>query len=151
MTLKQGRQQDYFMDVLTKNFPELVDKYRTLYKYNMRYGQPLEEYHQKTSKHFAQIATKYRIPKRIPPGIFKQVLTKTDQIIVILEHLDYLLRLKGTKNPFGYAAYSISKQAKPIEEIDLESAKIKGVGAATKKIIQEILSTGTSRQYDRLL
>ena len=151
MTLKQGRQQAYFMNMLSRYFPELVGKYKELYKFNMNYGQPLFNYLKQTSHRFDQLAAEHQIPKRIPPGIFKQVLNKSDQVIVFLEQLDYLLRLKGQKSPYGYAAYMISKLNKPVDEILFETEKIKGVGPATIKIIKEILETGTCRYYESLL
>jgi DNA repair photolyase len=151
MTLKQGRQQDHFMKVLSEHYPELIEEYIGIYRNSGEWGQASDSYYRNISQIFNLLMEKYKIPKRIPPYIYKQVLNESDQVIVILEHLDYLLKLKGRKSPFGYAAYSISKIDKPIEEIQFESDKIKGVGAVAFKIIKEILETGTCRQYESLL
>ena len=69
----------------------------------------------------------------------------------MLEHIDYLLKLKGRKSPYGYAAYSISKIKKPISQMKKNLRLIKGVGKATEKIIIEILETRTSLYLERLL
>ncbi len=37
----------------------------------------------------------YKIPKRMPPELFKNIINENDLVVVILEHIDYLLKLKG--------------------------------------------------------
>jgi DNA repair photolyase len=151
MTIKQGRQQDHFMKVLSEHFPGCVEEYIEIYRNSGEWGQASDIYYHSISQIFNLLIEKYKIPKRIPPYIFKQVLSKSDQVIVILEHLDYLLKLKGQKSPFGYAAYSISKLTRPVEDLQFELEKIKGVGGKTANIIKEILETGTCRQYESLI
>ena len=93
----------------------------------------------------------HRIPIRIPPRLFKDMLSENDLIIVILEHLDYFLKLEGKKSPFGYAAYSISKLKKPLSTMLDELSTIRGVGTTTEHIIREILRTGRSSLYEKFL
>jgi len=71
--------------------------------------------------------------------------------VVILEHIDYLLKLEGRSSPYGYAAYSISKIKEPLSSMKRELKRINGVGKATEKIILEILETGSSSYYKKLL
>ena len=92
-----------------------------------------------------------KIPKRIPLELFKDILSENDLVIVILEHLDYLLKLEGKKSPFGYAAYTISQIHKPLSTLLNDLLAIKGIGKTTGKIIREILLTGTSSYYEKLL
>jgi DNA polymerase/3'-5' exonuclease PolX len=93
----------------------------------------------------------YKIPKHIPPELFKDILSENDLVIVILEHLDYLLKIEGKRSPFGYAAYSLSQLQVPISTMLYQLQTIKGVGKTTEKIIQEIIKTGSSTYYERLL
>jgi DNA polymerase/3'-5' exonuclease PolX len=93
----------------------------------------------------------YKIPKRIPPELFKDILSENDLVIVILEHLDYLLKLEGKKSPFGYAAYSLSQVQEPLSTILHKLDTIKGVGKTTEKIVREILTSGSSTFYEHLL
>ena len=93
----------------------------------------------------------FKIPKRIPPELFKDILNQNDLVIVILEHLDYLLKLGGKKSPFGYAAYSLSQIQVPLSTMIHQLHTIKGIGSTTEKIIQEIIQTGSSQYYERLL
>ncbi len=107
-------------------------------------------YYESINRIFDKIAGKYKIPKRVPPHLYRDILSENDLVVVILEHLDYLLKLKGKKSPFGYAAYSISKINEPLSSLkDLKT--IRGVGKATEDLILEILETGTSEYYEKLL
>ena len=100
---------------------------------------------------FNRLAKKYKTPRRIPPDIYKDILGENDLIIVILEHIDYLLKLEGKKSPYGYAAYSISKLTEPLSDMKEDLRQIKGVGKTTERIILEILNTRNSAYYQKLL
>jgi len=152
MTLKTGRQKDYFMHVLQKQFPDLISQYETIYRKDSRWGEPGPQYNRSVHEVFDKIATAYKIPKRIPPGIYKKVITRQDLVIIILEQLDYLLNLKNKKSPYGYAAYSLGKLREPIAGLSREKLlKINGIGPVTIKIIKEILDTGKCSYYENLL
>jgi len=150
MTLKEGRQSDYFFDVLKKRYPELLAEYRNIYGGN-RWGQATGEYYNSINSKFNAIAEKYEMPKRIPPALYTDILWENDLVIVILEHIDYLLKLEGKPSPFGYAAYSISKLKEPLSTMKRELRKLRGVGKTTENIIIEILETGRSSYYEKLL
>jgi len=152
MTLKPGRQKDYFMKVLQKHFPELLSQYDIIYKKESQWGEASAEYYQSVHEVFNQIASVFKIPKRIPPHIYKEVISRQDQVIVVLEHLDYLLKLKNQKSPYGYAAYSLSKIEIPIQDLTrAELLKLKGVGPVTANLVQEIINTGRCKYYESLL
>lgn len=150
MTLKEGKQKDYFFDVLKKNYPELMVEYGNIYTGN-KWGETKEKYYSSVNLRFNRIARKYKIPRRIPPPLYSDILSENDLVIVILEHIDYLLKLEGKKSPFGYAAYSISKIKEPLGTVKGELQKIRGVGKTTEDIIVEILKTGSSSYYLKLL
>lgn len=150
MTLKDGRQKKYFYDVLKKNYPELIEKYQNIYTGN-KWGEATKEYYYKINLLFNSIVKKYKIPKRIPPYLFKDILSENDLVIVILEHIDYLLKLEGRRSPFSYAAYSISQLKEPLSNMKAELQKLKGVGKTTEAIIKEILETGSSSYYEKLM
>jgi len=150
MTLKNGRQKKYFIDVLKKNYPELLVNYNNVYKED-KWGNASTEYYESINETFSFVSRKYAINKRIPSKLFKNYLSENDLVIVILEHIDYLLKLKGKKSPYGFAAYSISKLDKPLSSIKYNLREIQGVGKVTENIIWEILDNGTSKYYERLL
>jgi len=150
MTLKDGRQSDYFFGVLKKRYPELIAEYRNIYGGN-RWGQATGEYYNSINSKFNAIAKEYEMPKRIPPALYTDILWENDLVIVILEHIDYLLKLEGKPSPFGYAAYSISKLKEPLSTMKRELRKLRGVGKTTENIIIEILETGRSSYHEKLL
>ena len=76
---------------------------------------------------------------------------ENDLVVVILEHLDYLLRLAGQKSPFGYAAYVVSQVKEPLSTMKGSLHTLKGVGTMTAKVILEILATRRSTYYEHLL
>jgi DNA repair photolyase len=150
MTLKDGMQKDYFFNTLKNNYPELLPDYFSIYK-SSKWGQPVFEYYNSINRSFDLLAEKYRIPKRIPLHLFQDLLTENDLVIVLLEQIDYLLKLKGKSSPYGFAAYSISKIKEPLSKIKGNLQQIKGVGPTTEKLILEILETGNSNYYKKLI
>ncbi len=68
MTLKEGRQKDFFMNVINKNFPQFKNDYERLYTGD-KWGSADWRYYKSLNKLFANIADKYSLPKRIPPSI----------------------------------------------------------------------------------
>ena len=97
------------------------------------------------------MAAKYKIPIRIPAHLYHDVIDPNDLVTVILEQMDFILKQKGEKSPYGYGAYSISQLTEPISEFRNKLKTLKGIGPFTEKIILEILDTGTSKYYEKLL
>jgi len=150
MTLKDGRQKDYFYNTINKAYPELITEYHTIYKGD-KWGNAIGAYYESIHRTFNSIAKKYKIPKRIPHHLYRDILSENDRVIVILEHIDYLLKVQGKPSPYGYAAYSISKLQEPLLDMKGDLQRLKGVGKVTEKIILEILKTGSSSYYEKLL
>jgi DNA repair photolyase len=150
MTLKEGKQKDYFLNVLQQYSPKLMVEYQMIYQ-GSKWGEAIREYYDQLHIVFNVLMKQYKIPKRIPPELFKDILCENDLVIVILEHLDYLLKLEGKKSPFGYAAYSLSQLQQPLSTMINKLGTIKGVGNTTEKIIREIVNTGRSTLYEQLL
>jgi len=150
MTLKDGKQKDYFFKTLQNNYPELVVDYHNIYKGD-KWGNAVGEYYESINQTFYAITKEYGIPRRIPPTLYQDVLSENDKVVVMLEHLDYLLKLQGKRSSYGYAAYSISKIKQPLPSIKNDLQSIKGVGKVTESIILEILNTGRSLYYEKLL
>ncbi len=149
MTLKEGRQKDYFMDVLKKHYPQYLAKYQSLYQ-SSPWGETVGDYYSTIHQVFFALIKKYQIPPRIPFKLYRDILDENDLVIVLLEHIDYLLKLMGRTSPFGFAAYSISKVTQPLSSMRGELQKLKGVGKTTERIILEILATRRSSYYESL-
>lgn len=149
MTLKAGRQKDYFLKVLRKNYPDLLVEYENIYKKN-KWGEATGEYYSLINQTFNILAKKFKIPRRIPLELYKDILSENDLVVVMLEHIDYLLKLEGKKSPYSYAAYSISQLKEPLSTMKDSLQTLKGVGKTTERIILEILETRSSSYYQKL-
>jgi DNA repair photolyase len=150
LTLKTGRQKDYFLNIIKKYNPGLLKEYQGLYTSD-KWGQPAGRYFSAINRRFREIVRKYDIPVRIPPELFRDILSENDLVTVMLEQIDYILKLRGESSPYGYAAYSISQLKEPLSHIHSDLIKIPGVGKFTEKIILEILNAGSSSYYRKLM
>jgi len=150
MTLKEGRQKDYFFKTLRNKYPKLIGEYENIYQ-KSKWGEAAGEYYNSINLTFNNIIKKYKLSPRIPLNLYKDVLEENDFVVVILEHIDYLLKLEGRTSPYGYAAYSVSQIKEPLSTMKGELRSIKGVGRVTESIILEILKTKSSTYYKILL
>jgi len=150
MTLKSGKQKEYFYHVLKKNYPDFLPNYEIIYT-DDKWGNATKEYYQSIDQTFQTIMKQYSIPKRIPPVLFKDIILENDVVVIILDQLHYLVGLRGKKSPYGFAAYNISKLNQNLTSMKNKLQTIKGVGRVTERIILEILETGTSTYYEKIL
>jgi DNA repair photolyase len=150
MTLKKGRQADYFYSQLEPHYPELVSRLRALYESSDQWGMAPKSYYGTIEKRFLAACKKYKMPARINGRFFADLVSREDLALVLLEQIDYLSLLQGQKTGFGYAAYVLSKSGKPLAEM-LVSGNVAGVNAAARRVAQEILATGTSQMYEKLM
>ncbi len=152
MTLKPGRQKDYFMNFLDNYHPELKNGYDKIYSNENSWGAPSSAYTSAIAGRFNTAASRYAMAKRIPSEIFESIVSRDELIILILEQLDWLLKLKNRESPYGYAVYSLTKNDKPIAEMSYEElTAIRGIGSFTAKLILEISETGSSAYYRKML
>ncbi|MFC1853076.1 radical SAM protein [candidate division CSSED10-310 bacterium] len=149
MTLKDGRQKAYFHEKLSKNYPDLLTEYQEIYGHD-KWGAASGKYYAGINRMFNSIATEYKMPQRIPLAYYRDILDENDLVVVILEHIDYFLKMRGEKSPYGYAAYSISQVKEPLSMMKGKLLDLKGVGRVTERIVLDILETGTSSYYHSL-
>lgn len=150
LTLKEGRQKEYFLDVISTHFPELVSGYKRVYP-GHAWGQAVPEYYRSLNQKILHASLKYQLPVRIPADFFRDLLSEDDLVIVILEHIDYLLKLRGKVSSHGYAAYSISKLPGSVSDPKTKPGVIPGIPKSIQAVIAEILETGTCRLYEDLI
>jgi DNA repair photolyase len=149
MTMKDGRQKQYFLNVLKKYYPDLITEYQYIFQPN-EWGQATDEYYASIHQTFLPIARKYKIPIRMPQHLFSDILEENDLVEVLLGQIDYLCKIQGRSSPFGYAAYSISQLKQPLSSMRGQLQKIKGVGRTTERIILEILDTGKTAYLEEI-
>lgn len=152
MTLKPGRQKDYFMNFIKDNFPGQLPAIQQLYSNNSPWGEPGGTGRSPIDSYFAAAASKYNMPKRMPSSIWAPLVNTSEQIVLTLEQLDYLAGIAGRSNPYGTAARSLSAQKQHIEDMSSEElCRLRGVGKFTAKLIREIAETGRCVYYEKLL
>jgi DNA repair photolyase len=149
LTLKEGRQKDYFLNTLNRNFPDLGPGYTRLYPGD-RWGGPDGDYYQTLNQRFYQIAKQQSVPLRIPISLCIPFVSENDLVMVFLEQMHYLLKLRGTKSSLGYAAYQLSKLKEPLRQLAGFSC-FQGMKPQVESLIREILETGDCRQYRELM
>lgn len=150
MTLKDGRQKQFFLNTIRRHFPNVETEIQNIYSSGSQWGQATQEYYNSIHQTFFTIAKKLKIPIRMPLHLFKGMLSENDLVVVLLEHIDYLCKIQNRTSPFGFAAYSISRLKQPLSSMRADLQKIKGVGKTTERIIVEILDTGESTYLKRL-
>ena len=138
------------MKGMKKKFPELLVEYQHIYKPS-KWGQAIPQYYQSLNTPINQLSKKYQIPLRIPSYLFSDIIPENDRVVVILDQMNYLLQLRGQRSIYRYAANQISKISTPLSQIIHSIQEIQGIGATTEQIIQEILQTGSSSLYEKLL
>ena len=145
MTLKEGRQKSHFFSAMKDRFPDLRGRYTHIHDLN-RWGAPSQPYAEHVGRIFAESATRHAIPMRIPLRLFNSLLEQRERILVLLDHIDYHLQLKGQKTSFGYAAHLLSISPLPLHEA------ISGlrVSAKVREVITEIMETGSAGLYREL-
>ena len=149
MTLKEGRQKEHFYSLLKKKHPELLSRYSPIYGGNV-WGQATDNYYAEINAVFNELSRKYQVARRVPPALFRDILPVNDLVVVMLEHLDYFLKLEGKSSSFGFAAYEISKIDRPLSSMKSALRGIRGVGEKTEQIILEIMATKKSDYYNTL-
>lgn len=154
MTLKEGRQKDFFYNTLGESYLELIPSYKSIYRgdhWGCKWGNPINGYYTSIQQTFNEAIRQYRLPQRIPPEFYVDLLDENDKVVVMLEHIDYFLKSRGKTSPYGYAAYSISQLKQPLSNMKSDLCSLKGVGKVTERIILEILTTGKSSFLEKLL
>ena len=81
MTLKEGRQKDHFMDILERHHPELAQEYQMIYRGGPR-GEATKEYYDSLNEMFNIIAKRYRLPRRIPPALYRGLVDENDLVVI---------------------------------------------------------------------
>jgi DNA repair photolyase len=139
LTLKPGRQKEHFLEVLAGYRPELAERYRRLYPER---GQAPGRYDREILRRFAAIAAEARIPTRIPPELYEGLLSPAQRALVVLEHLHYLLELRGQASPYGGAARALEARPELAEPGQLDLFPANGLSPEAMEVLEELRHTG---------
>jgi DNA repair photolyase len=149
LTLKSGQQQDHYLELLEKLFPDHLDGYRQIYQGDP-WGGSIPQYSRRLQQRFATLAREARIPVRMPRRIFQPFLNDRDLVVILLEHMQYMSSLIDEKSDFGRGAREIAHLTEPLQLSLLDEQAAPGCSAETNQSVREILSTGTCERYEEL-
>lgn len=146
LTLKEGRQKDRFMKTLKLYKDDFEEEYKRIYRPN-KLGMPSYQYRSFGEKVFRELALKYKIPVRIPEDLFPKNMASRDRLVVLLDHMSYMMDLKGLPNGFGKASWKCLEYWKSRRP---GGPDVPRMGSKIDSVIKEILETGTCRSYQDL-
>jgi ribonuclease HI len=152
MTLKQGKQNEHLMGVLKSNFPELVERYKTLYSTETKWGEASGKYYEEVYKMAYALCKKYSLPTRIPYEWFRCTMDTKYEVAMILAHIGYFLEQEGTKrDAYKWAARNI-QEVEDIVKMSKQGklTQISAVGEKIAGMIEEIINTGRCGYYEKL-
>lgn len=151
LTLRD-RQKEYYYQKLKENYPDLIPKYDQIYS-ESEYSQN-QEYVEKLNNKVLQVCRKYEMPLRIPHKLFHGKIGIKDEISHVLSQIGYLLELKGKRgSAYRKATNQVFKTTEDITKLSKEGriTEIPEVGEKIGKIIDEIIQTGKSEYYLKLM
>jgi hypothetical protein len=148
LTLKPGRQKEHFLAVLAGFHPELTERYRRLYPER---GQVPGAYGRGVLRRFAALAAESRLPARIPLALYEGLLPPAQRAMVVLEHLHYLLELRGQASGYGGAARALAERSELAEARQLELFPAADFPAQAMEVLEELRRTGRCGLLERLL
>ncbi|MCK5686377.1 hypothetical protein KAJ27_19740 [bacterium] len=95
LTLRPGCQKETYFEMISRNFPDLIDKYKDLYCENRQSGSPKRDYSQLLNKRVNRIFSDLEIPMEIPHYIYKNSFPLYDEIYILLHHMVSLYSNRG--------------------------------------------------------
>lgn len=87
LTLRPGKQKQFFMESLKEHYPEFVNKYKDLYSENRKSGIPKVQYIKQFNSMTFSILSDLKIPYLMPHSIFRRFSTLYDEILIVLDHM----------------------------------------------------------------
>lgn len=172
MTLKAGRQKDFFSKFMHQKFPQQVENILKLYQSNDPYGGAHPAYYAKIDAAFHGLARKYRLPFRIPQALFKGGVPNYTEAAILLAHIgDYLWARGVRRKAYQFAGYAIQKWAFELKkkigrkkefhysqiedefETQIQTGQIKklsGIGETIYQMLGQFCETGTIRYYEQV-
>ncbi len=96
LTLKPGRQKDFFFSRLRSSNPKLTKELIKLYSDNNKWGNPPDGCSREFYRKVNELWSFHRINDLIPHSIYRNQFTLYDQFSILLRDMKILYRRKGT-------------------------------------------------------
>jgi DNA repair photolyase len=97
LTLRPGRQKQFFLERLAAARPDLVAGYRELYAENRTSGACRPAYRRETAGRFARAVAAAGLPDQIPHRLYRDRMPLYDELYVLLCHMVGLYENRGAE------------------------------------------------------
>jgi len=151
MTLRSN-QRIRFLELLKKNFSELMEKYENLYG---EQESPPQDYIVRLNRCAFEFCNKYGIKNYISPPSFERPLKENFEVA---NHLLLIAFFREFKSANPYSAWAYHKASQNIENLNEsikeickrgELRRVPGVGEGIVKIIKDFLVNGRSERLEK--
>jgi DNA repair photolyase len=95
LTLRPGVQKETFMESLQQYSPDLIPKYRHIYREDRQSGAPAADYYHAILQRNASLSQEYGIPSEVPHYTYCNLLPVYDEVYLLLSHMVSLYRSRG--------------------------------------------------------
>jgi DNA repair photolyase len=95
LTLRPGRQKQFFLETLRSFRPDLLPLYQRLYAEDRPSGAPLSQYGESMHRRAAAVFLDADIPIRMPHAIYHGRLPIYDEVHVLMQHMTDLYAARG--------------------------------------------------------
>lgn len=106
LTLRPGRQKDFYFKKISEHFPSYLDEYREMYSNNLQSGSPLKSYRDDFKLKAGSIIDSMKFNTMVPHKIYRKSLHKSDELYVLLCQL---------RDSYGYKGVDTRRLTKSIE------------------------------------
>ena len=97
LTLRPGRQKDFFLERLRTAFPDLVPRYRELYGEDRTSGACRPAYGRELSARFARAVEAAGLATRVPHRLYRGRMPLYDELYVLLCHMAEIYAGRGAE------------------------------------------------------
>jgi len=84
LTLRPGRQKDFFFKKIEEFYPEYLDDYKDMYSNNMLSGNPLRKHRDNFTSMAEEVFLDQNITTMVPHRIYRKSLHNSDELFVLL-------------------------------------------------------------------
>lgn len=149
LTLKKGRQENYFMDYIKKNYPGYVKRYNRNYNGRRSWGGANEEYIDYISKKVYRLCQKYKLNSRIPVSLYKDIISSKDMCIIIMRHMAYYYDMESRSHSLNKSATVLLENSDPFTLLNLHNfLSDNRLCKESKVIIESIIRKGSYETYN---
>ncbi|MCD4652021.1 MAG: radical SAM protein [Candidatus Cloacimonetes bacterium] len=95
LTLRPGRQKQFFLDTIEQHFPEHLSQFKRIYNNNLPSGAPIDSYGKDFYRRISSLLVKHKLINQIPHYIYQGRFPVYDELFILMNHMVKLYRNKG--------------------------------------------------------